>query len=108
MSGKTVLPRDRTGAPIDALRFKDSLCHTVAIGAGSLRNSTAFLPETQVVQITATVDCYIQQGDVTVVATSASHLIAANVAYRVSIRDLKYIAVIHVSGSGSLFISEME
>ena len=108
MSGKTFLPRDGNGFPMQILRFRDSLSHQITTSGTTSRNGTDFGNQTQVLLLNPTQDMFIKQGGSSVVATATDHFLAAGQPYYVSTRDLKRIAAIQDSAAGILHISELE
>lgn len=116
MTVKTTMPRDAAGSFVQVLRLLAGGAHAVAIGAGSLRNVTAFDANTRVVEIYATVDCRIRQGDGTVTAVGTDSFLPAKTGRLYSLggdqqTQATHIAVIQdptAATAGTLDISEME
>jgi hypothetical protein len=107
----TFLPQDSNGNPIPVLRFKINGAHAISASVTSARNSTAFADETRVISLYATQPVYIKFGDSSVTATSANHYFPAGVYYDVAIggdetAHATHIAVLAVSTSGTVYISE--
>ena len=109
----TLLPQDVNDNAIPALCMKSGGAHTIAAGASSARNSTAFDANTQIVSVYADVPVYIAFGDNTVTADSSDHFLPAGLYYDVSIGGDKsahytHIAVLQADTAGTLYISEKE
>lgn len=111
----TLLPRDSENKVIPAVRLKDAGAHSIAIGSSSVRNSTAFHAETQVVSLYATVPVHVKFGTSNVTATTSDHYFPAGTYYDFSIGGGKVSHYTHVavirSGNGldgMLYISEKE
>ncbi len=109
----TLLPQDLNDNPIPALRMKSGGAHSIAAGASSTRNSTAFDADTQIVSLYADVPVYIAFGDNTVTASSSDHYLPAGLYYDVSIggdhsAHYTHVAVLQASSAGTLYISEKE
>lgn len=107
----TYLPLDERKNAIPALRMNGDKAHTISISSSSTRNSTAFDDQTHVISLYATEDIYLRFGDSSVTATSSDHFFPAGVYYDVSLGDeanghATHIAVLRVSGDGTLYISE--
>ncbi len=110
----TLLPVDADNHVIPAMRLKSGAAHSVAASATSARNATAFNADTQVVSLYATVPVYVRFGTSTVTAASTDHYFPAGVYYDFSIGAggkggrFTNVAVLAVSGSGTVYISEKE
>ena len=109
----TLLPRDSENNIIPAVRLKAAGAHSIAAGAASARNSTAFGDETRIVSLYATVPVYVKFGTSGVTATSSDHYFPAGVYYDFSIGGGKvghytHMAVIRASSDGTVYISEKE
>lgn len=109
----TYLPEDTNDNPIPVLRLRDSGAHAISAGATSARNVTAFDAATRVVSLYSDVPVYIAFGDSSVTATTSDHFFPANVYYDLSIGGEKtahytHVAVLRVSGDGTLYVSEKE
>lgn len=108
----TLLPTDDNNNPIPALRLKDGAAHTIAAGAGAVRNANPFSSGTQIVSVYATVPVFIKFGAVTVVATSSDHYFPAGIYYDFAIGGDGQAQTTHVSilradaSDGSVYISE--
>jgi hypothetical protein len=110
----SLLPIDLDNQPIQVLGLKrtDGV-HQIAISATSARNTTGFNATTRVISIFATVDCFVEQGDESVIATTSRHLVPAGIYLDLDIGGGKtsenpYLAVISSGPTGTLFISERE
>ena len=113
MSYRSSMPIDDSGAFIQALRLKTGGAHEIAIGASSQRNTTPFDTQTRVIEVYATVDCRIRQGDNTVTALSTDCFLPAGHGRLYSLggdkqNQMGHIAAIQESTSGTLYVSEME
>jgi len=110
----TILPLDDDSNPIPAIRLKaGGGAHAISAGATTARNTTAFADETKVVSLYATVPVYVRFGGASVTATAADHYFPSGVYYDFSIGGgavphYTHIAVLRVSGDGSVFVSEKE
>jgi hypothetical protein len=110
----TMMPQDLDGRNVPVLGLRrTSGTHQVAIAVTSARNSTAFDPSTRVVSLFATVNCYIEQGDSSVTATTSRHFLPAGMYIDLDIGGTRtahnpYVAVIRASSDGTLYISERE
>ncbi len=109
----TILPQDSNDNPIPALRMKNNGAHQIIIGASSIRNSTAFSAETQIISIYSDTPTYLAFGDSSVSATTSDHFFPAGIYYDVSIGGDKsahytHIAALQTTTSGTLYISEKE
>lgn len=85
-----------------------NIAQKVTIDGSSNRNITDFT--SVIIELTPTVDCFIELGDSTVIAISGeSHFITANSTRRINTRDDTRIAVQNFTSgeAGSLYISEM-
>ncbi|MBE2191862.1 MAG: hypothetical protein IAE63_06755 [Alphaproteobacteria bacterium] len=107
------MPRDSDGMQIPVLGYKSGGAQTIAVAAASARNATAFDAKTRVITIESTVECYFEQGDSSVTATTSKHHLAANQPRDISIgggqtAHKPYIAVIRASSDGTLYISERD
>ena len=113
MSFRSTLPRDDSGAWVQVLRLLAGAAQTVAIGAGSSRNATGFTSTSRVIEVYATVDCYIRQGDGTVTATTSDSFLPSSHGRLYSLGGDKqaqatHLAVIRATSDGTLYISELE
>lgn len=111
----TAAPVGSNGETIQVLRYRqgDSFAHQVSTSTATARNSTGFNTATRVVEIRSTVDCFFQQGDGTITATTSSHFLPADTDRLVATggdnqAQYTHIAAILSSGTGTLYISEME
>lgn len=109
----TLMPTDSNDNAIPALRLKPSGAHTIAATATSARNTAAFNAETKIVSLYATVPVYVNFGDQTVTATTSDHYFPAGLYYDIALggdqsAQFTHIAVLRVSTSGTLYISEKE
>ncbi len=107
----TMLPVDSNNNPIPALRLRSGGAHSIAAGASSARNSTAFDSATKVVSVYATVPIYIKMGGSGVTAASTDHYFPAETYYDFAIEGasgahMTHIAVLRASGDGMVYISE--
>ena len=85
-----------------------NVAQKVTINGASNRNSTDFT--SVIIELTPTIDCFVELGDDTVVAVSGeSHFITANSTRRINTKDDVRIAVQNLTSgeAGSLYISEM-
>lgn len=109
MAEALALPQDRNAKPIPVLSFRRAGgAHQIAIGASSARNATALV--SKVISVYATVDCFVEFGDVTVSATATTHFIPAGAYIDLDtdngVSRATHIAVIHPTNSGTLYVSE--
>jgi hypothetical protein len=109
----TLLPQDLDNNPIPALRLKDGGAHTIAASGTSARNSTAIDSDTRVVSVYAEVPVYVAFGGASVTATSSDHYFPANTYYDFAIGGGRsghytHVAVLAVSASGNVYVSEKE
>lgn len=103
------------GETIQVLRYRQSGAQTVSVTNATARNGTAFNALTRVIEIRSTVDCFIEQGDVTIEATATDHFLPAEETRLVAlggdnpgIAQYTHIAAIRSSSDGTLYVSEME
>jgi len=112
MTAGTLAPRDDMGVALPVLRLRLGGAHVVALGPS--QSTVPLAPETRVVAVHATVDCWIATGDADVVATAASHHLPVGAYLHLSLGDDRrggahsHIAAIQSTETGTLFISEME
>ena len=109
----TLLPQDSDNNPIPAMRLQASGAHAIAAGASSARNSTAFDAGTRVVSVYADVPVYIAFGNSSVTASSSSHYFPEGTYYDFAIGgdrtgQATHLAVIAVSATGNVYVSEKE
>ena len=109
----TILPQDTFDRPIPALRLKPGAAHSIAAGATSARNTTAFGDSTRIVSLFATVPVYVRFGGSGVTAASTDHYFPEGLYYDFSIGgdeapQYKYVAVLRASTDGTVYISEKE
>lgn len=111
----TSLPTDVNANVIPAMRLKTGGAHSIAVTATSARNATAFNADTKVISLYATVAVFVKFGTSTVTAANTDHYFPAGTYYDVAISggDVKgpqstHIAVLAVSGNGTVYISEKE
>jgi hypothetical protein len=109
----TILPQDTFDRPIPALRLKPGAAHSIAAGAASARNTTAFGDSTRIVSLFATVPVYVRFGGSGVTAASTDHYFPEGLYYDFSIGgdeavQYKYVAVLRASADGTVYISEKE
>lgn len=109
----TILPQDTFDRPIPALRLKPGAAHSIAAGATSARNTTAFGDSTRIVSLFATVPVYVRFGGSGVTAASTDHYFPEGLYYDFSIGgdeavQYKYVAVLRASADGTVYISEKE
>lgn len=112
----TLLPTDDDNHPIPAMRLKGTGgAHAIAASGTAARNATSFAADTQVVSLYATIPVYVRFGGGTVTATTSDHFFPDGVYYDFSIAggDAKgphftNVAVLAVSGTGSVYVSEKE
>lgn len=107
------LPLDSNGHPIPAMQLKNGGAHSIAAGATSARNATAFDTKTKVISLYATVPVYIKTGGSSVAATTSDHYFPAGVYYDIAIGDAAtghstHLAVLRAEGDGTVYISEKE
>ena len=110
---RSTAPVDADGILIQALRLRAGGSHELAIGAASVRNSTAFDPSIRVIEVYATSDCRIRQGNGSVTALSTDSFLPSGHARLYSTGGDKqsqhtHIAVIQNVTSGTLYVSELE
>ena len=108
-----IMPQDKDGNPVPAIRLKSGKAHTINSSASTARNSTAFDPDTRVISIYATEPVFVAFGDESVSASTADHYFPANVYYDFSIGGDKvgqysHVAVMAASAAGVVYISEKE
>ncbi len=109
----TILPQDTFDRPIPALRLKPGAAHSIAAGATSARNTTAFGDSTRIVSLFATVPVYVRFGGSGVTAAATDHYFPEGLYYDFSIGgdeavQYKYVAVLRASTDGTVYISEKE
>lgn len=111
----TAAPVGSNGEILQVLRYRqgDTFAHQVSTSTTTARNATGFNAETRVIEVRSTVDCFFQQGDGTITATTASHFLPADTERLVALggenqTQYTHIAAILVAGTGTLYISEME
>jgi hypothetical protein len=110
----TLLPTDADNKTIPVMRLKGGGAHAIAASGASARNATAFPADTRVVSLFATVPVYVRFGASTVTATSSDHYFPEGTYYDFAIGDgdkgphATHVAVLAVSGTGTVYISEKE
>ncbi|PCJ97818.1 MAG: hypothetical protein COA45_09020 [Zetaproteobacteria bacterium] len=109
----TLLPQDQNDNPIPALRMKSGGAHNITVGASSTRNPTPFNAQTRVISLYTDAAAYIAFGDASVIATTNDHFFPAGIYYDVAIggdqsAHYTHAAILQVSGSGTMHISEKE
>lgn len=85
-----------------------NIAQKVTINGSSNKNTIDFT--SVIIELTPTIDCFIELGDETVVAKSGeSHFIVANSTRRINTRDDVRIAVQNLTSgeAGNLYISEI-
>src|SRR5210317_325662 len=108
-------PRDDGNDPIPVLGLRPSGGQQIVFSGASAR-STAVSNSVRVVTLYATQDCFVETGDATVEANgSTSHFLPASIPYDISLgaetvasENDRYVSVIAVSDSGTLYLSERE
>ena len=108
-------PRDDGNDPIPVLGLRPSGGQQIAF-SGATARSTAISNSIRVVTLYATQDCFVETGDATVEANgSTSHFLPAGIPYDISLgaetdatNNDKYVAVVAVADSGTLYLSERE
>lgn len=110
----TLLPKDADNNTIPALRLRSGGAHTIAAGATSTRNATAFDADTRVVSVYATGPVYLKFGGVSVTATNTDHYFPAGVYYDIAVGSGSkgplhtHLAVLRADGDCSVYVSEKE
>lgn len=111
----TLLPTDADNNPIPAMRLKASGgAHSINAAGSSARNITAFDATTRIVSLYATVPVYVRFGGGTVTAANTDHYFPEGTYYDFSIGDgdkgphATHVAVLAVSASGTVYVSEKE
>ncbi len=112
----TLLPTDADNNPIPALRLKSGAAHSIAATTTSARNTTAFNAATKVVSLYATAPVYVRFGDSTVTAAATDHYFPEGFYYDFAISSgsnnkgarASHVAVMAVTGTASVYISEKE
>ncbi len=110
----TFLPQDADNNVIPALRLRSGAgAHSITASGSSARNSTAFHADTRVVSVYATVPVYLNFGDSGVTAAASNHYFPEGVYYDFSVggapaSHFTHVAVLQVSGGGTVYISEKE
>ncbi len=111
----TSLPTDVNSNVIPAMRLKSGGAHAIAATTTSARNATAFSADTKVISLYATAAVYVKFGMSGVTATNTDHYFPAGTYYDVAISggDVKgphntHIAVMTLTGTGTVYISEKE
>lgn len=111
----TLLPTDADNNPIPAMRLKASGgAHSISASGSSARNTTAFDAATRVISLYATVPVYVRFGGASITAANTDHYFPEGLYYDVSIGDgdkgphATHVAVLAVSASGTVYISEKE
>lgn len=113
MTVRSTMPIDAGGAFVQVLRLLAGGAHVVTIGAASARNSVAFNSNIRVIEVWASVDCRIRQGDGTVTALATDSWLPKGTGRLYALGGDKqaqatHIAVIQETTGGVLEISEME
>ena len=105
-------PKDDANVAIPVLSLKFNGGQQITSGADSQR-STAFEPTTKVITVYATEDIFVEIGDDSVEANqSTSHYIPSGIPYDLALgtdlneRQERFLAVIQVSTSGTVYVSE--
>lgn len=109
----TLLPYDSDNNLIPAMRLKPSGAHVIAAAGSSARNSIAFDADTRVVSVYADVPVYLAFGDSSVTASATDHYFPEGVYYDFAIGgdrtgQASHLAVLAVSASGTVYVSEKE
>jgi hypothetical protein len=108
-------PRDDGNEAIPVLGLRPGGGKQIVFSGASTR-STAISNSVRVVTLYATQDCFVETGDATVEANgSTSHFLPASIPYDISLgaetvasENDRYVSVIAVSDSGTLYLSERE
>jgi hypothetical protein len=111
----TLLPKDADNNTIPALRLRKNGAHSIAVGATSARNTTAFNDSTKVISLYASVPVYLNFGDSSVTATGSDHYFPSGVYYDIALSGgagkgshHDYVAVLRAEEDGTVYISEKE
>lgn len=108
----TTLPEDAQGNPIPVLCVLPAGGQKVAVTAATARNATNFKADTQVVSCYATEDMYIEFGDTTVEASTATSFFLAKGIYKdFAVNDrnelkMLRVAAIRATANGTLYVHE--
>lgn len=89
-----------------AYRYRLGATQTVAVGAASAANATAFAPGTFAVRVVATTACHICFGATPVATTDHAYLPAGWVA-EYTVQPGQKIAVIQNAAAGNLYVTEL-
>lgn len=115
MSVVTAAPQGVNGETLQVLRYRQGagFAHQISMTTTTARNGTGFNTATRVVELRSTADCFFQQGDDTITATTGGHFLPASETRLVALggdnqTQYTHIAAILSSGTGTLYISEME
>ena len=105
-------PKDDANVAIPVLSLKFNGGQRITSGSDSAR-STAFGETTRVITVYAEEDIYVEIGDSSVTANqSTSHYIPSGIPYDLSLgtdlneREARFLAVIQVTASGTVYVSE--
>lgn len=112
----TLLPTDDDNRAIPAMRLRAvGGAQSIAATATTTRNATAFAADTQVVSLYATVPVYVRFGSGSITATTSDHFFPDGLYYDFAIAGgdgkgphFSNVAVLAVSASGTVYISEKE
>jgi hypothetical protein len=88
-------------------KINDGKNQTVTIGAASAACANGFDPQTHVVRLTASVDCFIKLGPTGVVAANTDTFLPAGQTEYFSVNPGQKVAVIQSTAGGTLYITEM-
>jgi hypothetical protein len=107
MTTVAYLAKDRFNHPIQALL--PSTSQTVAIGASSAATANVLTRGVVVIRVVSTANCFVRIGTGTPTATTADTFVPAFTPeyFRVDATSGIRVAVIQQSGSGSLYVTEM-
>ena len=103
------LPKDIRGGYAQALKPIPGEGQTLAVTATTVQ-SADFELDTKVISVFCTVDCFIEIGITTVVATTADQFLPANTFMYISVAALTDVALaaIRLSADGTLYLGEWE
>tara|TARA_B100002003_G_scaffold240808_1_gene261760 strand:+ start:261 stop:596 length:336 start_codon:yes stop_codon:yes gene_type:complete len=110
----TTQPIDSLNNPLPVLRLKKNGAHTIAAGAITARNSSAFDSKTEVISLYSSVPVYVAFGGSDIEATSSDHYFPAEIYYDLAIGadsgvHYTHMAVLRADSSdGTVYISEKE
>lgn len=109
----TMMPVDSNNNPIPAVRLRPGKAHTIAAGASSTRNATAFAADTRLVSLYATGPVYVRFGGPDVTASAADHYYPSGIYYDFAlggdqVPHFTHLAVLRAGGDCTVYVSEKD